>query len=420
MRSLLLLSFLVCTGLATAQTWFHLNTITIEPSAPTAGTNVTVHLHGDLSDSGAEIIVAEAGVAGSQVDITLVANSTGGFAVLVPHTVSLPLGPLAAGTYTIAFTDATAHITDWAPTEQHTFVVSGDEFPCADLDISVQWHPFTDTSLVVHVRNNSTEQFDYPNFILFDAAGDTMALEAFGQFMITSDSWHLLPLAPGAQTPPPTVNGTLELWKGLGATRACKWTGPFLLCPPPPCTMVYPSMGNYGGGITIGTFQWSIANEVEVIASGQFTLTDVEQSASDSICLSPGHYVYTVTADDPPTSGVPMSFVSGPGWNTTAMQHVWASSGALPFSLYGPCLEDGQSVAEQANGHLAFAPRSGGIQLWRTDGEALGVIDLFDVRGRLLQRTRSAGTHLFLAVDVPGVYVVRTPDGALRVAITGE
>lgn len=124
MRKLLLPLLLCLPFLASAQTYFYINTITVDPTAPTVNDVVTISLHGDLSSTGAYIAYSNANVVGTNVYVSIVAADPGGFTVLVPHTVNLTLGILPAGTYTIAM-DSTVGVWDMAPQPEHVFVVSG-------------------------------------------------------------------------------------------------------------------------------------------------------------------------------------------------------------------------------------------------------------------------------------------------------
>lgn len=124
MRKLLLPLLLCLPFLACAQTYFYINTITVDPTAPTVNDVVTISLHGDLSSTGAYIVSSNANVFGTDVYVSIVAADPGGFTVLVPHTVNLTLGMLPAGTYTIVM-DSTVGVWDMASQSEHVFVVSG-------------------------------------------------------------------------------------------------------------------------------------------------------------------------------------------------------------------------------------------------------------------------------------------------------
>ncbi|MBK9758733.1 MAG: hypothetical protein IPO90_01870 [Flavobacteriales bacterium] len=137
---------------------------------------------------------------------------------------------------------ATQNVGDFAPQPQHQFVVSDFGAACDSLAlVSIQWHAFSENEIVVHVQNNNFNQlFDYPNFILFDANNDTLAVETVNFFGIAGDSWHMLQVNEGAIIPDGQFTGMLELWT-LGTTvLACEWTLPMIRARRHPAPHSYP------------------------------------------------------------------------------------------------------------------------------------------------------------------------------------
>jgi hypothetical protein len=415
-RTLPFLLILLTAVAAHAQTYFYLDQIVVQPANPTTADDVTLDLMGNLSDTGGQVQVLGVGIAGTQVDITLVATSTGGLTVLVPHTESIELGQLPAGTYTINFTDATTGMLDLAPTAQHTFTVSGPVFPCEDLTIDVQWAYFSDTAVVVHVQHTTVEQFDYPNFILFDAQGDTLAKETVTYFAIAQDSWHTLRLMDGVEAPVGPFAGRLELWTGFTSTLACTWEQTFDLCPNTSCVTVYPSIGNFGGALPIGSYNWTIYND-GIVANGQFVLTAEEQMDMDTICLPPGNYAMSVGPNSPPTGGAPMYYMAGPGLMSTELWPVvWSLPVDLNFVLLPYCVETPQGIADDNAPGLIVANVPGGLVVHTEDGQRLGALQLLDAQGRLVLATTSSTDRHFIPVTTPGVYVLRAGERTVKVA----
>jgi len=400
-----------------AQTYFYLDQIVVQPANPTTADDVTLDLMGNLSDTGGQVQVLGVGVAGTQVDITLVATSTGGLTVLVPHTESIGLGQLPAGTYTINFTDATTGMLDGAPLAQHTFTVSGPVFPCEELTIDVHWAYFSDTAVVVHVQHQTVEQFDYPNFILFDAQGDTLAKETVTYFAIAQDSWHTLRLMDGVEVPVGPFSGRLELWTGFTSTLACTWEQTFALCPSTSCVTVYPSIGNFGGALPIGSYNWTIFNDGGDVANGQFVLTAEEQLDMDTICLTPGNYGMHVSPLSPPTGGAPMFYVGGPGLTATELWPVvWSLPVELNFVLLPYCVDSPEGLNDVEGPGLRTATMPGGLWVYTVDARPLGALQLWDAQGRLVLATTGNTDRHFIPVTTPGVYVLRAGDRTVKVA----
>lgn len=416
-RTLPLLMLLFAALAGRAQTHFYLDQIVVQPANPTTADDVTIDLVGNLSDTGAEVQVLGVGIAGTQVDITLVATSMGGLTVLVPHTEPIGLGQLPAGTYTINFTDATTGLLDGAPEAQHTFTVSGPEFPCEELNVAVQWAPFSDTAVVVHVQHTTVEQFDYPNFILFDAEGDTLAKENVTYFAIAQDSWHTLRLMDGVEPPVGAFDGRLELWTGFTSVLACTWEQNFHLCPPVGCHTIYPTLANFGGAIPIGTFNWTLSDDGGEVASGQFELTTEVQQDADTVCLPAGTYFMNVSPLTPPTGGAPTFYVAGPGLTATESRPVvWSLPVELEFPLYPYCLESPEGTMERDGTGLLTSTVPGGLWVRTVDGRPLGAVRLMDAQGRLMLATTASTDNHYLPVSTPGVYVLRAGDRTVKVA----
>lgn len=395
-----------------AQTYFYVDQIAVDPAAPTDQDNVQLEVSGNLSSTGSYVDTAFATATGFGIQLTINAANTGGIGipVLVPHTETIVLGQLAAGTYTV--TIAGSSVDDSAPTAQHSFTVTGGTATACDSLIlaSISWAPFSDTALLVHVFNPTSELFDYPSFILFDANGDTLAKETVFYFGIGAESWHTLTLQPGAVIPVGPFTGTLELWTLFDQQLACSWTQPFDLCPPAPCAPLTASIQNNGGALAIGTFQYTIRHLGDLVASGTFELTDNVQYDSDSLCLPPGNYLMEVVADQAPSGGQPYFGVSlGNGVQGPTAPVIVTTLSAVAFNFYEPCADATQQIAEVPSARLVVLRNGNSISISRTDGHALGDLMIYDAQGRLLVRaSERAGSFSFNTAQLaPGIYVLR-------------
>lgn len=403
--------------LTQAQTFFYIDQIAVVPANPTTNDNISLQLIGNLSDGGGYIVSTDASVTGTQVSLTVVAASNGGITVLVPYTHTITLGQLPAGTYTIAFTQNSFGILDFAPEPQHTFTVSGASSPCDDLEVvSVQWAAFSDTAVVVHVQNNSSELFNYPGFILFNDVGDTLAKETVNFFGIPGESWHVLRIEDGITLPDVPFTGSLELWTNFTSELACTWSRTFTLCPPAPCTELRPTVVNVSGALVTASFNWVVFDDVGLVGNGQLTLGPNNQEAFAELCLPPGEYHVNVSPTDPNFPGVLFYYVFAEGGQTTPMMPVTASLPVLlPFTFYGPCISGSQSISEHAPTPLRTAPITGGLQVWNADGAPLGPLWLHDVQGRLVFNQTANTDRIFVPTPTPGVYVLRAGDRTLKV-----
>ncbi|MBL0128123.1 MAG: hypothetical protein IPP83_11850 [Flavobacteriales bacterium] len=420
-RSLHLAAAILASTFLSAQTFFYIDGIAVQPASPTTADNVSIDLIGNLSSSGAYIVSASAQVVGSIVTISITAADNGGLAVLVPHTETVAVGQLPAGVYTILFNSQ--NVADFAPSPQHQFTVVGSGSPCDLVDIvSVQWQAFTDTAIVIHVQNNNPDVlFDYPNFILFDANGDTLAKETVNFFGIAGESWHMLRVQDDAMIPNAPFNGTLELWTFFTDVLSCTWSLPIDLCPPAPCATLIPMIQNFGGALTIGTYSWSISDDGGEAASGIFEMTAQLQFDSDTICIPPGNYGMVVIPNDPPTGGNPVFNVSTEGWISGPSQPVtWALPVVMPFTFYEHCIDGTNAVVEiPTAATLNVLVQDGALLIRRSDARALGAVKLYDALGKVLFTSTATSNTLTIPVGgiTTGIVLVQVGDHMQRVVL---
>ena len=418
MRTLLTPLLLLAAGLATqAQTYFYIDEIAVQPAQPTTNDLILLQLIGGLAGTGVYIVSADAEVVGPNVTVNIVAADNGGLTVIVPHTQQLFLGQLPSGTYTVTINGT--FVGDFAPPEQHSFTVIGDPYPCDSLILeSLAWEPFDDDELLVHVLNTSSEIFSYPNFILYDAQGDTLAQEDVALFGIPGDSWHVLWAGPGADLPTGPFQGTLELYTNFGADLACTFTGTWDLCPPEPCQPMITVLSNVGGDLAIGDFAWNIATEQgDAVASGTFTLTAEQQLDSTTTCLPPGNYSITVAPLDPPTGGQVLFGIANQGMGGPAQTVTWTPPVPMPFTYYQFCIDDAQSLPEPTSGSLHARINGNALRVWRADGLPVGPLRLFDTQGRLLRSGGSNTSEAFVELpgEAMGLMLLQHANGTLKV-----
>lgn len=393
-----------------AQTYYYINAISVTPAAPTVQDAVQLVLDGDLSNSGSFVASATAAVSGTAVTLTVDAQSTGGLDVLVPHTQTITVGQLPAGTYTVTINGSA--VLDSAPAAQHQFTVTGGAPTACDSLVlaSISWAPFTDTALMVHVFNATSELFDYPAFVVLGNSGDTLAKETVNFFGIGQESWHLLTIRPGAVVPDGPFTGRLELWKLFNTVLACSWDRTFDLCPPGPCAPFNAMIENDGKSLVDGTFQYTIKHLGSVVANGAFTLNASTTYASDSLCLPPGHYMMEVVADQGLGNGE-VRFGVGIGnviLGPTAYV-VPTTLSAVGFDYYAPCANGPQAVAETRPAGMVVAQNAGFLTVARADGRPIGDLWVMDAQGRMVAHAVDhRGLHgLATAGWAHGLYLLR-------------
>lgn len=406
-----------------AQTYFYISDIDVQPNNPTTADNVSIELTGSLSGTGSYVSAASATVTNNVVNIDITAVDDGGATVIVPHTETIALGMLDAGQYTIVINGT--NVDDLAAQGQHFFEVTAGGSACDSLDIiSIQWHPFTDTAIVVHVSNQNTNViFDYPNFILFDANGDTLAIEVTNFFGIAGDSWHVLPLVQGAVVPESPFLGTLELWTGFTTELVCSWTPLFDLCLADPCVTVYPTIQNFGGAITMGDFEWSITDGSGVmVENGVFSLPNVNELDSDTICLPPGSYQMVCEPIGGAGGGQPY-FTMVVAWPLTSGSLPAIGGQQLDVELLVQCSAGINGIGDQGHVELPLVNVANGmIEVRNRTSDRLGPITLHNLTGRAVATEYANGSYCILNARslANGIYVLRVANTTQKILLIGN
>ena len=402
---------------AEAQTYFYLDQITVAPASPTTADAITITVGGNLSSTVASIANTAFGLNGTTVQLTVNAAADGiGLDVLVPHSESIAIGNLAAGTYTITIVGAA--VLDMAPAPEHQFVVSGGTpTDCDSLDIiGARWGVLSSEQMVLAVANGSSDLFDYPGFVLLSDEGDTLAKESVNYFGIgTEPQEHFLGVMPGAVIEGNTVTGQLHLWSGFYGEHECEWPVSWELCPEQECWTVMPYLWNLGNAVVTVAVPYTLENEDGLeLSAGTFYLNINSQSAyGEELCLPPGHY--TLRLDQ-------VGFVGGQLYygmttsmaNTEQVQEPYVQGTALndrEFAVFERCIDDSNGIPAHAT-DLGLSLMSDGDR-WivaALDKSHIGRFQLLDIHGRILRTgVFNAGRgEIDLAGLAHGAYVFRS------------
>jgi hypothetical protein len=407
MRALTSIVVLLLSGIVQAQTYFYIDAIAVQPANPTELDPVIVRLSGGLAGTGVTINSADAVVDGFNVNISVNVSDNGGATVIVPHSETLELGTLEAGTYTIVVEGA--FVDDLAPQEEHQFTVASGG-ACADLELDpIYWYAFADTAVVVTVRNPTSELFPYPSFILFNDLGEELAVSEAVLFGLPAEtSTHILRLVDGITPPEGPFSARLVLMTGFGTEQACTWERLIDLCPPPPCVPLQPFIRNESGAPAFGTFNWGILQNGEVVANGTFEMAVDQQFDADSICIPPGSYTMICGFDGGPAQGtLNFGLGAGPGLETPTrvVSNILPSS--IDVRLYRRCIDP--LLAIPGIGDAAVQVMACGDRfVVRSEREPMTRIALRDLQGRLLMVTRTGATEhaVDMAAFPQGVHIV--------------
>lgn len=417
-RTVILATCLLTGIVARTQTYFYIDAITVQPAAPTTADVVQLDLSGGLSSTGAHVVNTSALVQEHTVTITIAAADPGGATVIVPHMETVLIGMLPAGEYHIVI-DGTA-VGDFADQADHVFTVT-DGTECEGLVIErMQWTPFSDTAVILHVFNTDiTEIFDYPGFVLLHANGDTIAKETVSTFGIGLESWHTLTVHPGMVVPSGTFNAALHLWTLFYGEQACTWEFPENLCPAT-CDTLYPNVGNFGDALSIGTYAYTIRDtEQEEVASGVLEMTDTAQYDMDTFCVPPGSYTMTLLPQDEPTGGQPRFGIQGFGLISGGDAPVlWSDAQTVDFDFMLPCASITQGIGDHAPiPTFRVTATVNGLLVHSVDGLPLGPVALYDAQGKLVASDVGASHTVTLRASTTTSFFVVLVRGAVQKVI---
>lgn len=400
-----------------AQTYYYIDQIMVSPASPTTADDISITVNGSLSSTAAYVVNTAFGINGNTIQLTVNAAVQGiGLDVLVPHAESIPIGNLAAGTYTI--TIAGIAVSDMAPSPEHQFVVSGGTpTDCDSLDIlSVQWAAFTPERIIITAANGSSDLFDYPGFVLLNTDGDTIAKETVNYFGIGQGPQpHSLDVMPGVVIDGSTITGELHLWSDFYSQPECQWSGIWDLCPAAECTTVFPYFWNFGNAIVVVDVPYSIMNDDgQIITTGTFQLTTDSQSVyGTDVCLPPDGY--TLHLDQ--VGQVGGQLVYGLSTSMTGNEQLQepyvqgTATNELAFPLYEACIDGSNGIPQQTTGPgLGLGIDGDCLFVNALDGSSIGTFQLVDCGGRILRTgTLNANTgEVSLAGLASAVYVLNS------------
>lgn len=417
MQRLLSVMALLSSGVCSAQTYYYIDGITVSPGSPTTSDAITIMVSGSLSSTASLVTSATAMVVGNNVQLTITAAQQGiGLDILVPHSESMPIGMLAAGTYAISITGAGSW--DLAPAVQHQFTVTGGAgSACDSITLSGPlWSAFDDEQLVITTTNSSSDLFSYPGFVLLSSDGDTIAKEEvyFIGLSANAQVHSLEVIATGLGSAP--ITGTLQLWSGFYSELECEWEGTWNPCPPAPCVEVTPYLVNFGNSMVDATVPYALINSLgAAVSSGEFQLQDSAQIDQDTTCLPPGNYTLLCEGITPVGGQLYFGISVGPDMAQTGQSSYFqdGTDQLIAFDLYGLCAEDADGLFEESVlGELVIETGTVDIRLRSVQGKTLGQVNVLDAIGRLMLSARTNASELLIPSGdwSSGVYIAVVPD----------
>jgi hypothetical protein len=277
---------------------------------------------------------------------------------------------------------------------------------CDSVSISkVMYDPFYDSVIRVNAHSHSTTLIGYPKFTLV-TTGATIAEEEMDKFGLTQESYHRLNSRPGKPTEN-NFHGFLIL-DGYDSVN-CVFERDFSLCPDT-CQMIYPFIGYFGPTGITGTLNWYIERpNTQVIASGQLVLDSSNPSDRDSVCLSPGNYVFKIRGSVTPGENPYFSINTKEG---IYFQKLYDSSGFdIPFQFFKRCPDPTGIQPKRPVKSDMFNIYAAGqaVHIVSGAGVSNAPVSIYTIDGRSVYNSKLSSVHSTIDLThIPaGVYIVR-------------
>ena len=118
--------------------------------------------------------------------------------------------------------------------------------------------------------------------------------------------------------------------------------------------------------------------------------------------------------DQPSTGGEPVFGVNGEDWAQGPSANVgFDVPASLTFAFHGPCIDIAQHVIIRNPDALHVIQGADQIQLTRTDGQALGLVNVFDAQGRVVYSTGTSQAECTIPTGSwpAGIFMLRVSSG---------
>lgn len=277
---------------------------------------------------------------------------------------------------------------------------------CDSVSVSkVLYDPFYDSLIRVKAYNHSTTMIGYPRFTLM-TTGATIAEEDLDKFGMLEESFHTLKIRPGKPAEN-SFHGFLFL-EGYDSVN-CVFERDISLCPDT-CQMIYPHIGYFGPTSITGTLNWTIERyNTQVVASGQLVLDTNNPSNRDSVCLSPGNYIFKIRGSLTPGENPYFSIITK---EASYFLTPYDNNGFdIPFHFFRRC-PDPTGILErrpQSDDHFNVYAAAQTIHIVSAADVKNVPVSIYTIDGKAIYENRISSGHstIDLSHVAAGVYIVR-------------
>jgi hypothetical protein len=263
--------------------------------------------------------------------------------------------------------------------------------PCDSVNIvSITYDAMHKDSIELVINNQSSAFFNYPNFILLNAADDTIAYETVNFFGLGNyDQGHILKIEPPFSSNTIT-GGKLLLKTGFGDSLECIFTSDFELCSEA-CSELIVSLQSTGPIDSTETINVSVTDSLSnVVYFESFVLDSLVFFKYDSLCLPPGDY--TIEFDQLDSNSTTLFFGLNTFFLSTGINgNSNADNTTQHFSIWERCFHpeiiSPPNAVDELNAFAASISARVANQtllMSSSQNELLEHIALYDLSGRLV------------------------------------
>lgn len=297
--------------------------------------------------------------------------------------------------------------------------------PCDSVNIlSMNYDAMHKDSIELVINNQSSTFFNYPNFLLLNAADDTIAYETVNFFGLGNyDQGHILKIEPPFSSNTIT-GGKLLLKTGFGDSLECIFTRDFELCNEA-CSELIVSLQSTGTIVSTETINVSVTDSMSnVVYFESFVLDSLEFFKYDSLCLTPG--AYTIEFDQLDSNSTTLFFglntfflstgINGNSSADNTTQHFIIWERCLHTQIINPPNAVDHLNALSENFYAMVANQT--LHLNSNENELIEQIALYDLSGRLVleKAPNTSATAMNVSHLQHGIYIAKAQVNGMWVA----
>jgi len=266
---------------------------------------------------------------------------------------------------------------------------------------------FSDTAMGFNVDYTGAYQYNYPSYKAVDNFGDTIALSDVNTFIISSGIREKLDFKVGVQNPI-NFDGKILVYSDFEDSLQCIIPINENLCVySDSCNKVAISMGNYGGAMVIGEFDFKVVDaQNNNYHSGSFVLSNTSQESTDIVCLPAGKYFIEIDSSAYLGGQVFINSKTIPDdFYNSAYQYLYQKT-SIKLDVFPLCQTNTNSILEkqQIPNNLYVYNNS----VYQKGSEIIDFIAVYSITGKRLMQINKPNLPLTFNKLSSGIYLLQS------------